>query len=164
MQAQPTTFESVPRYYRLPRAVHREQLRDAVLELLAAGERVSVLRLRQCGIRGGTAQLIALRQELVATGELPPEAAARIYAPQKHPPGRSVERGACGVERDKSTPHDPRPKPHDVKAVGGQGRRTKDQGPDGLRRRRSRRLVREYNSAVRHVFGRARAREIGAAP
>ena len=89
MQAQPTTYEAVPRYYRMPRAVLRDQLRVAVLALLDAGERVSVLRLRQCGIRGGTAQLIALRQELVATGELPPEAAARVYAPPKHPPGKA---------------------------------------------------------------------------
>ena len=91
MQALPerTTFESVPRYYRLPPSVLRDQLRSAALALLAAGERVSTQKLRECGVRGGTKALIALREELVAAGELPPEAAARVYAPPTHPPGKA---------------------------------------------------------------------------
>ena len=89
MQALPerTTFESVPRYYRLPPSVLRDQLRSAVLALLAAGERVSTQKLREYGVRGGTKALIALREELVAAGELPPEAAARVRPPT-HPPGK----------------------------------------------------------------------------
>ena len=46
----------------MPRAVLRDQLRSVALRMLAAGERVSTQRLREYGVRGGTAQLIALRQ------------------------------------------------------------------------------------------------------
>ena len=99
-----TTYESVPRYFRMPRDVHREHLRVIALALLEAGERVSVVRLRECGVRGGTAALIALRQELVASGELPPEAAARVYARPLHAPGKSCQ---LTVLSCRSRPHRP---------------------------------------------------------
>ncbi|MGZ3299311.1 MAG: hypothetical protein ACXWPK_00170 [Isosphaeraceae bacterium] len=143
------TYESVPRYRRLPKAVLRAQLQSAALLILAEGQTVSTQRLRECGVRGGTAQLIALREELGATGELPPEAAARVYAPPKHPPGKA------SIVHRVHGPSGPSNAPEGLP-------RTKDHGPEGRRRRWSRRLVQEYNSAVRNVFGQARAREIGA--
>lgn len=131
-----TSFESVPKYFRLPRAVLRAQLRAAGLAILAQGQRVTVQRLREHGVRGGTAALIALREELVAAGELPPDAGARVYARPWHPPGKAVH---------------PAPVP--------------DAKPKLTRaQRRIRRLVRRYNNAVWCIFGRERAREIGAAP
>jgi hypothetical protein len=152
MQPQPTTstFESVPRYFRLPPSVLRAQLRSAALALLANGERVSTQRLRECGVRGATAALIKLREELVAAGELPPEAAARVYAPPTHPPGKA------------SRPPPPHLQPPPVATV---VQPDVDAKPKLTRaQRRSRRLVQEYNSAVRCIFGRQRARQIGAAP
>lgn len=152
MQAQPqsTTFESVPRYFRLPPSLLRAQLRSAALALLANGERVSTQKLRECGVRGGTKALIALREELVAKGELPPEAAARVYAPSTHPPGKA------------SRPPPPQLQPPPVAPV---AQPDVDARPKLTRsQRRSRHLIQEYNSAVRHVFGVERARQIGAAP
>ena len=152
MQAQPqfATFESVPRYRRLPSSVLRDQLRLAALALLANGQRVSTQKLRECGVRGGTKALIALREELVAAGEIPPEAAARVYAPPVHPPGKA------------SRPPPPHLQPPPVVPV---ARPDIDARPKLTRaQRRSRRLVEEYNSAVRNIFGRQRARQIGAAP
>jgi hypothetical protein len=135
------SFEAVPRHARLPRAVLRAQLRLAALSLLAAGERVSVQRLRKHGVRGGTAALIALRDELIARGELPPEAGARVYTHCPHPSGK-----ASPPPVDVARPHvDDKPRPSRVQ-------------------RRFRRLIREYDSAVRRIFGRHRARQIGAAP
>ena len=151
MQPQPTIFESVPRYRRLPPSVLRAQLRSAALALLAAGERVSTQKLRECGVRGGTKALIALREELVAAGELPPEAAARIYAPPTHPPGKASRPLPTLSESRLLPPPVPQP---DIDA---KPKLTRSQ-------RRSRRLVEEYNSAVRNIFGRDRARQIGAAP
>lgn len=159
MQALPerTTFESVPRYYRLPPSVLRDQLRSAALALLAAGERVSTQKLRECGVRGGTKALIALREELVAAGELPPEAAARVYAPPTHPPGKASRPlpilSAMDGGRARLEPP-PVAQPDNIDA---RPKLTRAQ-------RRSRRLIERYNSAVRHVFGVERARQIGAAP
>jgi hypothetical protein len=163
------TFESVPRYRHLPWEVLRAQLRSAALAILADGQRVSTQRLREHGVRGGTAALIKLREELVAAGELPPEAAARVYAPPKHQPGKasfrslvsslsagSSQRTAISSQEFNSLIADK------LIADGGQGPRTKGQGPRTKAQRRSRRLVRQYNSAVRSIFGRARARQIGA--
>jgi hypothetical protein len=152
-QPQPTTFEAVPRYFRLPPAVLRAQLRSAALALLANGERVSTQRLRECGVRGGTAALIKLREELVAAGELPAEAAARVYAPPTHPPGKAsrdfrlpiADFGLNEIRAPQSKIQNPKSK------------MTRAQ-------RRSKRLVEEYHSAVRNIFGRERARQIGAAP
>jgi len=136
-----TSFESVPRYAHLPRAVLREQLRSAALSLLAAGQRVSVQRLRERGVRGGTAALIALRDELVAAGKLPPEAGARVYV-------------HCGHRNGQASPP-----PVDV------GLRYVDDKPRPSRvQRRIRRLIRQYDSAVRRIFGAQRATRIGAAP
>ena len=155
MQAQPTTtFESVPRYYRLPPSVLRAQLRSAALALLAAGERVSTQKLRECGVRGGTKALIALREELVAAGELPPEAAARVYAPPTHPPGRA-SRPLPTLSGDHLQP--PPVVPLAQPDVDARPKLTRSQ-------RRSRRLIERYNSAVRHIFGLERAQQIGAAP
>lgn len=172
------TFECVPRYRHLPWEVLRAQLQSAALSILADGQRVSTQRLREHGVRGGTATLIALREELVASGELPPEAAARVYAPPKHPPGKasfrslvSSQQSAVSIQEflgprngDAEELNADRSRADKLIADGGQGRRTKDQGPEARRRRRSRRVVQEYNSAVRCIFGRARARQIGAAP
>jgi hypothetical protein len=131
------SFEAVPRYARLPRAVLRERLRSAALSILAAGQRVSVQRLREHGVRGGTAALIALRDELIATRKLPPEAGARVYV-------------HCGHLNGKASPPPVDVARHDV---------------DGKPRpSRVQRLIRQYDSAVRRIFGRQRARQIGAAP
>jgi hypothetical protein len=135
------SFEAVPRYARLPRAVLREHLRSAALSILATGQRVSVQRLRERGVRGGTAALIALRDELIATGGLPREAGARVYA---HCPHRNGKASPPPV--DVARPDvDDKPRPSRVQ-------------------RRFKRLIREYDSAVRRIFGRQRARRIGAAP
>jgi hypothetical protein len=153
------TYESVPRYLRMPRDVHREHLRVIALALLEAGERVSVQRLRECGVRGGTAALIALRQELVASGELPPEAAARVYARPVHPPGKA--------SRPLPTPPGARFQPPPVAPVAQPGETLQagsvDARPKLTRaQRRSRRLIERYDSAVGHIFGLDRARQIGA--
>jgi hypothetical protein len=133
------SFEAVPRYARLPRAVLRERLRSAALSILAAGQRVSVQRLREHGVRGGTAALIALREELVATRKLPLEAGARLYTHCPHRNGQAS------------------PPPVDV------GLRHVDDKPRPSRvQRRIRRLIREYDSAVRRIFGAQRATQIGA--
>lgn len=135
------SFEAVPRYAHLPRAVLREQLRSAALSILAADQRVSVQRLREHGVRGGTAALIALREELIATRKLPPEAGARVYV-------------HCGHRNGQASPP-----PVDV------GLRHVDDKPRPSRvQRRIRRLIREYDSAVRRIFGPDLARQIGAAP
>jgi hypothetical protein len=147
-----TTWEAVPRYFRMPRAALREQLRTVGLALLAAGERVSVLRLRECGVRGGTAALIAMRRELVAAGELPPEAAARVYAPPLHTPGKRTEDGA--------TPQAGLPPRAEEKTIPPPSSVLRS--PSLAKRRRSERLIRQYDSAVRRIFGRERARQIGA--
>ncbi len=146
-----TSFESVPRYYRQPRTVLRDQLRAAALALLADSQRVSVLRLRECGVRGGTAALIALRQELVASGELPPEAAARIYARPLHPPGKKLSVDSSQLSENSTENRQP-------------FERSSNKQPTTAKQRRSRRLIERYNSAVRNVFGEDRARQIGAAP
>jgi len=158
LSANATTFEAVPKWHRLPRSVLRAQLRSAALAILATGQTVSVQRLRGCGVRGGTAALIALREELVAAGELPPEAAARVYASPMHPPGRarlSVDGCQLSVgtapSSSLSAPTTENCQPTTPKRL------TRAQ-------RRSRRLIRRYYLAVRHVFGRQRARQIGAAP
>jgi hypothetical protein len=130
----PPIFESVPRYHRLPRSALRAQLRAAALQILAAGCRISVQRLRALGVRGGTAALIALREELVASGRLPPEAAAHPYTRRLHPPGKAAI---------------PPPEPKPPRPLTGD--------------RRSRRLIRAYDRAARRIFGRERARRIGAA-
>jgi hypothetical protein len=135
------SFESVPRYHRLPRSVLRAQLRAAGLAIVAAGQRVSVQRLREHGVRGSTAALITIREEMVAAGDLPPEAAARVYARPVHPPGRAARLP------------DPQPPPVAPPVVKSKPRLT-----------RCRRLVRRYNRAARRIFGRERARRIGAAP
>ena len=125
-------------------------MRSAALALLANGERVSTQKLRECGVRGGTKALISLREELVAAGELPPEAAARIYAPPVHPPGKAFR------------PPPPHLQPPPVAPV---AQPDIDARPKLTRsQRRSKRLVEKYNSAVRNIFGRERARQIGAAP
>ena len=131
-----TSFESVPRYCRLPQAVLRAQLRSAGLAILATGATVSVQRLREHGVREGPASSSRVREELVAAGELPPGAAARVYARPVHPPGKAAP-----------PPPDPDAKPTLTRA-----------------QRRIRRLVRRYNRAVRNIFGRDLARQIGAAP
>lgn len=155
MQAQPQNmaFESVPRYRRLPPSVLRAQLRSAALALLANGERVSTQKLRECGVRGGTKALIALREELVAAGELPPEAAARVYAPPVHPPGKASRPLPIPSGARLQPPPPPVPQPQ----VDARPRLTRAQ-------RRSKRLIERYNSAVRNIFGLQRARQIGAAP
>jgi hypothetical protein len=153
MQAQPTTFEAVPRYFRLPPAVLRAQLCSAALALLANGERVSTQKLREYGVRGGTKALIALREELVAAGELPPEAAARVYAPPTHPPGKAsrdfrLPIADCGLNETR----------------GAQSKIKNPKSKMTRAQRRSRRLIGMYDSAVRNIFGQERAQEIGAAP
>ncbi len=155
-----STFESVPRYFRMPRDVHREHLRVIALALLEAGERVSVLRLRECGVRGGTAALIALRQELVATGELPPEAAARVYARPLHQPGKKLS--VDSSQLSEKTPSSPLTT--DNRQLTTLRERSSNKQPTTAKQRRSRRLIERYNSAVRNVFGEDRARQIGAAP
>jgi hypothetical protein len=183
MNAFSATYEAVPRYRRQPRAVLRAQLRSAGLQILAAGERVSVQRLREYGVRGGTAQLIAMREEMVAAGELPPQAAARIYAHSLHPPGRKLSVDSCQLSSKLSvdssqlsvgegfsspTTDNRRAGPPQgwVRRVGSQPDKQLTTPRPKLSRaqRQSRRLIREYNSAARNIFGRERAREIGAAP
>ena len=51
----------------------------AARAILDEGLRVSVGTLRARGVRGSTAQLIAIRVQLVAEGRLPPEAGLRKY-------------------------------------------------------------------------------------
>jgi hypothetical protein len=136
-----TSFESVPRYAHLPRAVLSAQLRSAALSILAAGQRVSVQRLREHGVRGGTAALIALRDELVAAGKLPPEAGARVYV-------------HCGHRNGQASPP-----PVDVAQP-----KVDDKPRLSHVQRRIKRLIREYDSAVRRIFGNDLAHRIGAAP
>jgi hypothetical protein len=149
----------------MPRDVLRVQLRSVALAILADGERVSTQRLREHGVRGGTAVLIQLREELVASGELPPEAAARVYAPPKHPPGKSSQRTAISSQEFSSLIADKLTADRSRADRSRADKLTADSSDsDGRSRRRSRRLVQEYNIAVRRIFGRARARQIGAAP
>jgi len=84
-----TTFECVPKHAHLPRSAQRAQVLAAALELLALGQRVSVQRLREHGVRGGTARLIEIRDKLIAAGKLPPEASARFYTRCLHPHGKA---------------------------------------------------------------------------
>lgn len=161
-----TTFEAVPRYHHLPRSVLCAQLRSAALAILATGQTVSVQRLRECGVRGATAALIALREELVAAGELPPEAAARVYARPVHPPGKasyqlgSNQRSAISSQQFNSSLTADK-----LIADCSRAECCPLTAPKLTRaQRRSRRLIRRYNSAVRRIFGRQRARQIGAAP
>jgi hypothetical protein len=74
-----------------------ETLRAGILraarEILARGERVSTRRLRLHGVRGASNRIIKIRENLVASGELPPEAGARTYQyqyPDYHPARRPV--------------------------------------------------------------------------
>jgi len=169
-----STFEAVPKWHRLPRSVRRAQLRSAALAILAVGGRVSTQRLRECGVRGSTAALIALREELVAAGELPPEAAARVYARPVHPPGRarlsvdgcqlssklSVDSSQLSEKtKTKTAPSQPATDNRQLRTVNRQLTTSERRA-----QRRSRRLIQRYHSAVRRIFGRQRARQIGAAP
>ncbi len=58
----------------VPIEVLREQIRVAGLALVAKGKYVSPEGLRQMGVRGETRLMLRLRNDLVALGELPPEA------------------------------------------------------------------------------------------
>ena len=88
-----TSFESVPRYCRLPQAVLRAQLRSAGLAILATGATVSVQRLREHGVRGGTSQLIALARSW----------SPRVSFPQG-PPQESTRPRASAGESGTPTP------------------------------------------------------------
>jgi hypothetical protein len=82
----------------IPEETLRAEILRASREILAAGQRVSRVRLGEYGVRGAVDRIIRVRKELVASGDLPPEAAAREYdrthterriAPQPHPQPRS---------------------------------------------------------------------------
>lgn len=130
-----------------PEEVLRAKVLRAAREILAAGEDISAKRLRARGVRGASDRLGKIRAELVASGDLPPEAGAGAYSQAvTSPPFR------CGPASPESPPSpvaqaDPGDKPSLTRA-----------------QRRTRRLVRRYNRAVRNIFGRDLARQIGAAP
>ena len=137
--------------------VLRARVRAAGLDLTAAGLRVSAQSLRRRGVRGGTALLIGIRDELIAAGELPPEA-RRVYTRTSLGPRASQavlsrpEPSQAGLSRpEPSQSVLSRPEP--------------SQGPPkGRARRRMRGAIAEYNCAVRRIFGADRAGQIGAAP
>jgi hypothetical protein len=79
-------LESVPNYGRQSIALLRARIKHASLAILEAGGQVSAPALREKGIRGATARLISIRRDLIAAGELPPEA-VREYTMRNPPAG-----------------------------------------------------------------------------
>jgi hypothetical protein len=130
------SFEAVPKYYRMPPAVLRDRFRSVALKMLASGQRISIEGLRARGARGSTNLLRILRAELVAAGELPPEAAPRPY----NSSGR----------RGKASPPPPEAEPTPAMV----------EAPD--RKPFTRRLFIRYEIAVSRVFGDERARQMRA--
>ncbi|MGO8949910.1 MAG: hypothetical protein ACLQUY_20090 [Ktedonobacterales bacterium] len=63
--------------------VLRAKILRASCEILNAGEWVTLRRLRAHGVCGTTNRMCKIREELVASGELPPEAGAHIQERRK---------------------------------------------------------------------------------
>ena len=132
-----------------PVEVMRAQVLRAAREILAAGEVISAQRLRAHGVRGASDRVAKIRAELVASGDLPPGAEARSYTKQL----RVV---SCQLSEKRKTA--PSPPTTDNRQP------TTDKPPLTRAHRRIRRLIWRYNSAAWRIFGRERARQIGAAP
>jgi hypothetical protein len=70
-------------YVCIPEETLRTEILRAAREILAAGEPMSIHRLREHGVRGAINRIIRVRKELVASEDLPPEAGAHEYE-RKH--------------------------------------------------------------------------------
>ncbi len=106
------SFNRIPKQKHQPLESVRSRLRTVAMEMLAAGERISFDGLRARGVRGSTQRIRALRLELVAAGELPPEAGPRTY----------VQRAA---ENGKASLPPPPPPPTPKVAVSKSARQTR---------------------------------------
>ena len=84
-----TSFEAVPKHMRAPTASLVAEVLRTSLTILADGGHVTTPRLRVYGVRGATAKLIAIRDDLIATGKLPPEAGSRKYEQRLAPNGKA---------------------------------------------------------------------------
>jgi hypothetical protein len=70
--------------------VVRDRIRSVVLEMLAAGERITCHGIRAHGVHTATSRINWLRRDLVHSGELPPGAMTRNYQRSPHQNGRTV--------------------------------------------------------------------------
>lgn len=75
----PSLDKHAPKRPRQSPAAQRAAVLAAAIKVHAAGNHITATTLRGYGVRGANQTLDRLRDELIASGELPPEAAARRY-------------------------------------------------------------------------------------
>jgi hypothetical protein len=158
-------------------ALHSRVLAAGTI-LAADGLRVTPRALRARGVRGATETLLRIRDELIAGGELPPQARrtyvrislgprasqalserSRAFPASQGVPGRpNASQGVPGrPNASQGVPGRPNA------SQGVPGRPNASQGVPG-RPNRVRRSILAYDRAVRRIFGADLARQIGAAP